>query len=84
MKNSYLEIDGKIHVCNSAVATFRAPSNICGIYGMRREHIQATSSWRGGSARYDCVLVNSNPDLEGTHVFEVAHVFSLFFILASK
>ena len=78
MKNSYFEIDSKIHVHNSAVATFRAPSDICGIYGMRREHIRATSSWRGGSARYDSVLINSNPDLEGTRAFEVGRVFLFF------
>jgi len=78
LKNLYLEINGKIHVCNSAVATFRAPSDISGVYGMRREHIRAISSWRGGPARYDCVLVNSSPDLEGTRGFEVARVFLFF------
>jgi hypothetical protein len=45
---------------------------------MRREHIRAISSWRGGPARYDCVLVNSDPDLEGTRGFEVARVFLFF------
>jgi hypothetical protein len=78
LKKSYLEIDDKIHLRNSAVATFRAPSDICGVYGMRREHIRAISSWRGGPARYDCVLVNSDPDLEGTRGFEVARVFLFF------
>jgi hypothetical protein len=78
LKNSYLEINGKIHVRNSAVATFRAPSDISGVYGMRREHIRAISSWRGGPARYDCVLVNSDPDLEGTRGFEVARTFLFF------
>ena len=76
--HSYLEINSKIHVRNSAVATFRAPSDISRIYGMHREHIQAISSWWGGPARYDCVLVNSDPDLEGTRGFEVAHVFLFF------
>ena len=77
-QNSYLEINGKIQVHNLAVATFRAPSDISGIYGMHRKHIRAISSWRGGPARYDCVLVNSNPDLEGTRGFEVARVFLFF------
>ena len=45
---------------------------------MRREHIWAISSWRGGPARYNCVLVNSDPDLEGTRGFEVACVFLFF------
>ena len=57
-----LEINIKIHVRNSAVATFRAPSDISGVYGMRREHIRAISSWRGGPARG----------------FEVARVFLFF------
>jgi hypothetical protein len=78
LKNLYLEINGRIHVRNSAVTTFRAPSDISGIYGMRREHIRAISSWRGGPPRYDCVLVNSDPDIEGTRGFEVARVFLFF------
>ena len=45
---------------------------------MRREHIRATPSWRGGPARYDCVLVHSDPDLEGTRAFEVARVYLFF------
>jgi len=78
LKNFYLEIDDKIHIRNSAVATFRAHSDICGIYGMRREHIRATSSWRGGPARYDCVLVNLDQDLEGARAFEIARVYLFF------
>jgi hypothetical protein len=74
--------NGKIHVRNSAVATFRAPSDISGIYGMCREHIRAVPSWRGGPARYDCVLVNTDPDIEGTCGFEVARVFLFFFFSA--
>jgi hypothetical protein len=80
LKNPSLEINSKIHVRNSAVATFRAPSDISGRYGMRREHIRAMSSWRSGLARYDCVLVNSDPDIEGIRGFEVGRVF-LFFSL---
>lgn len=57
---------------------FHAPSDISGANGMRREHIQATPSWRGGPARYDCILVNSDPDLEGACGFEIARVFLFF------
>jgi len=74
----HLRIDGRIHVFFSAVATFRAPSDISGISSMRREHIRATSSWRKGQARYDTVLVNSNPEVGGVRGFEVARVFLLF------
>ena len=78
LPDSYPEIEEKIHVFNSAVATFRAPSDLSNINGMRREHIRATSSWRKGAARYDCVLVNSHPDLEGVAGFEIARVFLFF------
>jgi len=78
LPDSYPEIEEKIHVFNSAVATFRAPIDLSNIIGMRSEHIRATSSWRKGTARYDCVLVNSHPDLEGAAGFEVARVFLFF------
>jgi hypothetical protein len=78
LEDSYPEIEGKIHVVNSAVATFRAPSDLSNINGMRREHIRATSSWRKGAAWYDCILINSHPDLEGAQGFEVARVFLSF------
>jgi len=78
LPDSYPKIEEKIHVFNSAVAIFRAPSDLSNINGMHREHIRATSSWRKGAARYDCVLVNSHPDLEGACSFEVARVFLFF------
>ena len=58
-------IDGRIEVFNSAIATFRAPSDISGIAGMCREHIRVMSSWRNGPACYDTVLINSDQDIEG-------------------
>jgi hypothetical protein len=78
LESSLPIIDDKIHVFNSAVATFHAPSDISGITGMRREHIRATTSWRKGPARYDCVLVNTYPDIDGARGFEVARVFLFF------
>jgi len=71
-------IDGKIEVFNSAMSTFRAPSDISGINGMRHEHIRAMPSWRNGPARYDTVLINSNPDVEGIDGFEIARVLLFF------
>ena len=71
-------IDGRIEVFNSAIATFQAPSDISGITGMRREHIRAMPSWRNGPARYDTVLINSNPDMEGIYGFEIAHILLFF------
>ena len=78
LENSLPMIDDKIHVFNSAIATFHAPSDISGISGMRREHIRATTSWRKGPARYDCVLVNTDPDIDGARGFEIARVFLFF------
>ena len=78
LEASCLEIDGKIRIFNSAIATFRAPSDTSGIYGMRREHIRATPSWRGGPARYDCILINSDPNVDGALGFEVARTFLFF------
>jgi hypothetical protein len=77
-EHAHPRIKGKIHVFNSAVAAFYAPSDISGVTSMRREHIRATPSWRKGCARYDTVLVNSNPEVEGVRGFEVARVFLFF------
>jgi hypothetical protein len=71
-------IDGRIEVFNSAIAAFRAPSDVSGITGMRREHIRAMPSWRNGPARYDTVLINSNPDAEGIYGFEIARILLFF------
>ena len=45
---------------------------------MRREHIQATLSWRNKTAHYDCIFVNSNPELDNMHGLEVARVMTFF------
>jgi hypothetical protein len=78
IEDVYPVIEGKISVFNSALATFHAPSDISGITGMRREYIRATPSWRKGPARYDCVLINSEPNIDGTRGFEIARVFLFF------
>ena len=81
IEDVYPVIEGKIHIFKSATATFYAPSDISGIAGMRHEYIRATSSWRNGPARYDCVLVNAKPDVDGARGFEVgpSFPFLLFF-----
>ena len=60
----------------SAVATFYAPSDICGTGGMRREWIRAVPSWRGRRGRYDCVFVHTDPSAEGMLGLEIARVRS--------
>ena len=57
--------DGKIHIHNSAVATFYVPSDPSGLGGMCREYLQATPSWRKGPARYDCAFLTLDPNVKG-------------------
>jgi hypothetical protein len=51
------DIQSKVSVFHSARAIFYAPSDVSGSYGMRRQIIRSTPSWRQKEARYDCVLV---------------------------
>ena len=81
MEDVYPVIEGKICIFNSAVTTFYAPSDISRVAGMRRKYIRATSGWRNGPARYDCVLVNTKPDVDGARRFEVARIFLIFSFL---
>ncbi|KAG1809839.1 uncharacterized protein HD556DRAFT_1428103 [Suillus plorans] len=71
---------GRISVFSSAAASFYAPSDLSGTGGMRHEHIRATTSWRGGPARNDCVFVSMNDEfscgLDGLAVTRVLCFFS--------
>ena len=81
LAESLPKIEGRIEVFNSAIETFRAPSDISSVTGMRSEHIRAMPSWRNlnGPTRYDTVLINTNPDIiEGIYGFEVARVLLFF------
>lgn len=70
--------DGMVSVFASAAASYYAPSDPSGIYGMRREHIRATPSWRQGPARYDCVFINSEPELDGIHGLSIVRILLFF------
>jgi hypothetical protein len=69
---------GMITIYPSAVATFHAPSDLSGTGGMRRERIRAVNSWRKGPGRYDTILVNTDPSVEGMRGLDVARM-QLFF-----
>jgi hypothetical protein len=69
---------GKITIHPSAVAVFRAPSDLSGIGGMRCERIRAVKSWRKGPGRYDTIFVNTDPLVEGMRGLDIARV-RLFF-----
>ena len=68
----------RVSVYPSAVATFYAPSDICGTGGMRCERIRSIPSWRGGPGRHDCVFLETDPDAEGMRGLDIARV-RLFF-----
>ena len=69
---------GKISLYASAVATFYAPSDICGVGGMRQERIRAVPVWRKEGARYDCVFVTTDPSVPGFRGRDVARVRQFF------
>ncbi|KAH9044271.1 hypothetical protein EDB85DRAFT_1854718, partial [Lactarius pseudohatsudake] len=48
----------KVSLYTSASSIFFAPSDPCGVHGLRREQIRSTWSWRKGPLRHDVVLVN--------------------------
>ena len=69
--------DGEIRVYHSAVATFYAPSDLCGAGGMRRERIRSTPSFHGYPRR-DTVFVVLNDSEPGMKGMEIAHILLLF------
>jgi len=72
------QFHGKIAVHKSAISTFYAPSDLSGVGGMRHEWIRATSSWRGGPPRYDCVFACTDPSVEGMRGLDVARIHLFF------
>lgn len=76
------QLHGSPSVFHSAVATFFAPSDLCGIGGMHRERIRATPAWKKGDIempRYDCAFVDADstlPGMRGLHVVRILLLFS--------
>ncbi|KAG1897029.1 uncharacterized protein F5891DRAFT_1130081 [Suillus fuscotomentosus] len=68
-------VDGRVDVFNSAVATFRAPSDICGVNAMQRQRIHSCRSWYNGPARHDCVFAEKDPSLPGFQGLYVAQLY---------
>jgi hypothetical protein len=71
------EFEGSIKVHHSALATFYAPSDLCGTGGLHRERIRATPSFRGGQ-RYDTVFVELDEAQAGLLGMVVARVHLFF------
>ena len=76
--DNLLPINAKISVFHSAIAKFHAPSDPSGTYGMRRERIRSTPSWRGRGPRRDCAFVVEEraPGMGGMAVVRVLLFFS--------
>ncbi|KAG1907604.1 uncharacterized protein F5891DRAFT_1124515 [Suillus fuscotomentosus] len=72
------DFNGRVHVFSSAVASFYAPSDICGVNGMLRHIIRSTPTWCNGPARHDCVFVEHDPTLQGFKSLYVAQVILFF------
>ena len=53
------DFTGRVRLHSGASSIFFAPSDPCGIHGLRREQIRSTWTWRGGASRQDTVLVNT-------------------------
>ena len=63
----------------STVAVYRAPSDICGIHGMAREHIHATSQWgKFHVPRYDPAFVVTDPNVLRMGRLDIARVKLIF------
>lgn len=79
--NSCPEFEGHIKVHHSAIATFYAPSDLCGPGGMRQERIRSTPAFHGHPRR-DTVFVvldDSKPRMEGMEIGRVLLFFSFFY-----
>ncbi|KAL6297966.1 hypothetical protein BKA93DRAFT_820601 [Sparassis latifolia] len=55
-----------------------ALSDPCGIGGMHREHLRANPVWCRHTPRFDCALVNRDPNLAGMLSIDVVRIRLLF------
>ena len=68
----FIYIPDKICIYSSAVATYHAPSDLCGTGGMHCECIHTVTSWRCGNPRYNSVLINADELEPGMRRLNVA------------
>lgn len=76
-ENDLPHISSKVSIYHSAVAVFYAPSDNCGIHGMKRERIRCSPSWFGVPRR-DTVLVTINENRPGFRGMSAARLVLLF------
>ncbi|KAH9913279.1 hypothetical protein B0H21DRAFT_704034, partial [Amylocystis lapponica] len=65
-------------VYRSASSTFYAPSELSGGGGMHREMIRSNPFWRNEYARFDTVLISTDPSRAGMCGMAVVRVVSIF------
>ncbi|KAF8231251.1 hypothetical protein L208DRAFT_1037891, partial [Tricholoma matsutake] len=72
------QFEGDIKMYHSAVATFYAPSDLCGAGGMHRERIRSTPAFHGHPHRDTIfvVLDDTKPGMEGMEIGQVLLFFS--------
>ncbi|KAI6043176.1 hypothetical protein EDC04DRAFT_2563071 [Pisolithus marmoratus] len=68
-----------VHVYNSAYSAFFAPSDLSGTYGMCHKYICSCPMWRNEGPHFDCVFVVTDPQADGMHGLDVAHILCFFF-----
>ncbi|KAG1849733.1 hypothetical protein F4604DRAFT_1883752 [Suillus subluteus] len=76
------DFNGKVHIFHFAVASFYAPSDICGANGMLHHVIRSAPTWHNGPARHDCVFIEHDstlPGFQGLYVAQVILFFSFHF-----
>ena len=71
------QFHGRVHVHHSALATFFAPSDLCGVGGMYQERIRSTPLWYDRPRR-DTVFVVLDDSLPGMEGMVIARVLLLF------
>ena len=74
---TYPRYEGSIGFYHSAIATYYAPSDLCGTGGLHCERIRAAPNFRG-EKRYDTVFVELDASKEGLLGMVVARVHLFF------
>ena len=69
--------EGEIKVYHSAIATYYAPSDLCGAGGLHREFIRSTPSFHGHERR-DTVFVVLDESKKGMEGMEIGRVLLFF------
>jgi hypothetical protein len=67
-------IEGKISIFHLAIVSFFAPSDKCGLCGMRREHIRSCPLRQGKPPLHDCAFMVEDEDKHGMCGMNVASI----------